>query len=70
VLLAYVVGAAGSGKSAILQHMVGEEWEERYKPTPGPRAVVAAVEQGGAEKYLVVSWVFCPSALRSRSTPR
>jgi len=54
VYLAYVFGAAGSGKTALLRHMVGKEWEERYAPTGKVLSVVSAVEQAGGEKYLVL----------------
>ena len=54
VYLAYVFGAAGCGKTALLRHMVGKGWEERYTPTGKVLSVVSAVEQSGAEKYLVL----------------
>lgn len=54
VYLAYVFGAAGCGKTALLRHMVGKEWEERYTPTGKVLNVVSAVEQSGGEKYLVL----------------
>ncbi|PWN41181.1 hypothetical protein IE81DRAFT_303993 [Ceraceosorus guamensis] len=54
VLLAYVVGAAGSGKSSILRNMVGSAFEETYQPTGRSCSVVCGIEQGGAEKYLVL----------------
>jgi Ras family protein T1 len=54
VFLAYVVGAAGSGKTALLRHLVGKGWEERYTPTGQVLSVVSAIEQAGAEKYLVL----------------
>lgn len=55
VFLAYVVGAAGCGKTALLRYLVGKGWEERYTPTGKVLSVVSAIEQSGAEKYLVVS---------------
>ncbi|PWN37582.1 P-loop containing nucleoside triphosphate hydrolase protein [Meira miltonrushii] len=54
VFLAYVLGAAGCGKTALLRHMVGKGWEERYTPTGKVLSVVSAIEQSGAEKYLVL----------------
>jgi Ras family protein T1 len=54
VYLAYVFGAAGCGKTALLRHMVGKGWEERYTPTGKVLSVVSAVEHSGGEKYLVL----------------
>lgn len=54
VFLAYVVGAAGSGKTSLLRHMVGKGFDERYSPTARAMSVVSAVEQDGAERYLVL----------------
>lgn len=55
VFLAYVLGAAGSGKTAILRAFVGKRLEERFEPTMKVKTVVNSVESGGGEKYLVVS---------------
>ena len=55
VFLAYVLGAAGSGKTAILRSFVGKRLEERFEPTMKVKTVVNSVESGGGEKYLVVS---------------
>lgn len=55
VFLAYVVGAAGCGKTSLLRYMVGKRWDDRYNPTGKVLSVVSAIEQSGAEKYLVVS---------------
>lgn len=55
VFLAYVLGAAGSGKTAILRAFTGKEFERRYTPTSKVKTVVNSVEGGGGEKYLVVS---------------
>lgn len=54
VYLAYVFGAAGCGKTALLRYMVGKRWEERYTPTGKVLSVVSAIEQSGGEKYLVL----------------
>lgn len=54
VFLAYVLGAAGSGKTSLLRHMVGKGFDERYSPTGRTMSVVSAVEQDGAERYLVL----------------
>ncbi|KAL8284241.1 hypothetical protein RQP46_004990 [Phenoliferia psychrophenolica] len=54
VFLAYVLGAAGSGKTAILRSFVGKRLEERFEPTMKVKTVVNSVESGGGEKYLVL----------------
>lgn len=54
VFLAYVVGAAGSGKTSLLRAMVGKRFDPNYRPTTRTQSVVAAIEQGGMEKYLVL----------------
>ncbi|CAO1622591.1 unnamed protein product [Sympodiomycopsis kandeliae] len=54
VFLGYVVGPAGSGKSSILNAMVGKRFESDHRPTQRPRSVVSAIEQDGMEKYLVL----------------
>ncbi|WFD34054.1 ERMES complex Ca(2+)-binding regulatory GTPase gem1 [Malassezia cuniculi] len=54
VFLALVLGAPGSGKSAILRHMVGKSHQHKYNPTQRVRHAVSAIEQGGAERYLVL----------------
>lgn len=58
VFLAYVLGAAGSGKTAILRAFVGKKLVERFEPTMKVKTVVNSVESGGGEKYLVVSFRF------------
>lgn len=55
VFLGYVLGAAGSGKTAILRAFVGRAAQERHEPTMKVKTVVNSVETGGGEKYLVVS---------------
>lgn len=54
VFLGYVLGAAGSGKTAILKAFVGKGLQERFEPTMKVKTVVNSVESGGGEKYLVV----------------
>lgn len=54
VHLAYVLGAAGSGKTAILRAFVGKSLKERFEPTQRVKTVVNSVEHGGSEKYLVL----------------
>ena len=54
VFLALVLGAPGSGKSALLRHMVGKPHQHKYNPTQRIRHAVCAIEQGGAERYLVL----------------
>lgn len=54
VFLVYVLGAAGSGKTALLRAFVGKKMLERFEPTMKVRTVVNAVESGGGEKYLVL----------------
>lgn len=58
VFLVYVLGAAGSGKTALLRAFVGKKMLERFEPTMKVRTVVNAVESGGGEKYLVVGHIF------------
>lgn len=62
VFLGYVLGAAGSGKTALLKSFVsggggaGRRGLGRHEPTMGKgKTVVNSVETGGGEKYLVVS---------------
>lgn len=54
VFLAYVFGAAGSGKSSLLRSLVGRPFEETYTPTTQTRSVVSAIEQGGLERHLIL----------------
>lgn len=54
VFLALVLGAPGSGKTALLRSLVGKPFQSRYTPTHRLRRAVCAVEQGGAERYLVL----------------
>ncbi len=71
VLLCYVCGAAGSGKTSLLRAFIGRKFSEVYDPTKKMNSVVNVVEIEGVEKTLVVSPVpliyeFGP-ANRSRS---
>ncbi|GAA6013466.1 hypothetical protein JCM10207_008859 [Rhodosporidiobolus poonsookiae] len=70
VFLAYVLGGAGSGKSALLRAFVGKGWGEdgaamegwREEKSAGEakqgrgkgKSVVNCVEEGGGERYLVL----------------
>lgn len=54
VLLGYVCGAAGSGKTSLLRAFVGKSWKAEYEPTNKIVNVVNSVEIGGSEKYLVL----------------
>jgi len=68
VFLVYVVGAAGSGKTALLRAFANKGFEDAWEPTNRVTSVVNGVERGGGEKYLVVSHVGC-RGLRPRSRP-
>ncbi|KZV93467.1 mitochondrial Rho GTPase [Exidia glandulosa HHB12029] len=54
VFLAYVCGAAGSGKTSILRAFVGKPYRHEYVPTSKPISVVNSVEILAGEKYLVL----------------
>lgn len=54
VFSALVLGAPGSGKTALLRHLVGKPFQAKYTPTHHLQRAVGAVEQGGAERYLVL----------------
>ncbi|CAG8607356.1 13079_t:CDS:10, partial [Acaulospora colombiana] len=54
VFLAYVFGAAGSGKSSLLRAFVNKPFTDGYTPTSRSFSVVNSVEIKGAEKYLVL----------------
>lgn len=54
VLLGYVCGAAGSGKTSLLRAFVGKPWKAEYEPTNKIVNAVNSVEIGGSEKYLVL----------------
>ena len=55
VLLGYVIGAAGSGKTSLLRAFVGRKFSEQYEPTKRMNSVVNSVDLDGREVYLVVS---------------
>ena len=57
VLLGYVCGAAGSGKTSLLRAFVGRRFSETYEPTKRMNSVVNMVDIDGREVYLVVSSV-------------
>ncbi|KAL1722755.1 P-loop containing nucleoside triphosphate hydrolase protein [Schizophyllum commune] len=54
VFLAYVCGAAGSGKTSLLRAFVGKPFSSVYEPTSRLLSVVNSVAIGGSEKYLVL----------------
>ncbi|KAK0487521.1 P-loop containing nucleoside triphosphate hydrolase protein [Armillaria novae-zelandiae] len=54
VFLAYLCGAAGSGKTSLLRAFIGKPFRETYEPTTKPICVVNAVDIDGSEKYLVL----------------
>lgn len=54
VFLALVLGAPGSGKTALLRNLVGKPFQAGYTPTRHLQRAVGAVEQGGAERYVVL----------------
>jgi mitochondrial Rho GTPase 1 len=55
VFLAYVIGAAGSGKTSLLRSFAGKPYKYSYEPTSKMVSVVNSVDIDGSEKYLVVS---------------
>jgi len=54
VLLCYVVGAVGCGKTSILRRHIRRPIDEEHVHTTNPYSVVNTVEVDGIEKYLVV----------------
>ena len=54
VFLAYVCGAAGSGKTSLLRAFAGKGYRETYESTGKLISVVNSVGMEGIEKYLVV----------------
>lgn len=55
VFQAYVFGAANSGKSALLNALVGRPYNEASEPTKGVRCTANVVEQiGGSKKTLIL----------------
>ena len=55
VVLGYLIGAAGSGKTSLLRAFVGHKFSEDYEPTKLMNSVVSGVVVDGKEVYLVVS---------------
>jgi hypothetical protein len=55
VFLAYVCGAAGSGKTSLLRSFAGKQYADMYEQTAKMLSVVNSVDIDGSEKYLVVS---------------
>jgi mitochondrial Rho GTPase 1 len=55
VVLCYIVGAAGAGKSSLLDAFLNRPFDGLYHPTIKPRRVVNSVElQGGKQCYLIL----------------
>ncbi|KAH7119671.1 mitochondrial Rho GTPase 1 [Dendryphion nanum] len=55
VLLCYVLGSSGSGKSALLSAFLQRPFSHTYHPTIKPRAAVNSVElRGGKQCYLIL----------------
>lgn len=55
VFLCYVLGASGSGKSALLSAFLNRPFNTTYHPTIKPQAAVNSVElQGGKQCYLIL----------------
>ncbi|KAH8154141.1 uncharacterized protein LAJ45_01909 [Morchella importuna] len=55
VVLCYVLGASGSGKSSILNAFLNRTFSSTYHPTIKPRTAVNSVElQGGKQCYLIL----------------
>jgi Ras family protein T1 len=55
VVLCYVLGAASSGKSSLLDAFLNRPFDSLYRPTIKPRTAVNSVElQGGKQCYLIL----------------
>ena len=55
VVLAYILGAPGSGKSSLLDAFLSRPFSETYHPTIKPRTAVNSVElPGGKQCYLIL----------------
>ncbi|KAL1859518.1 hypothetical protein VTK73DRAFT_7581 [Phialemonium thermophilum] len=55
VVLCYIVGAPGAGKSALLDAFLNRPFDPLYHPTIKPRRAVNSVElQGGKQCYLIL----------------
>jgi Ras family protein T1 len=56
VIQCYVLGAAGSGKSSLLDAFLNRPFDSLYHPSIKPRTAVNSVElQGGKQCYLILS---------------
>jgi Ras family protein T1 len=54
VFLCYVIGATGSGKTALLRNFIQKSFTKSYSPTLKPYSVVNSTQIQGMEKYLVL----------------
>ncbi|KXJ96764.1 EF hand associated-domain-containing protein [Microdochium bolleyi] len=55
VVLCYVIGAPGAGKSSLLDSFLNRPFDNLYRPTIKPRRVVNSVElHGGKQCYLIL----------------
>ena len=54
VFLCYVIGATGSGKTALLRNFIQKSFTKSYSPTLKPNSVVNSTQIQGLEKYLVL----------------
>ncbi|KAI1504709.1 EF hand associated-domain-containing protein [Biscogniauxia marginata] len=55
VVLCYIIGAAGAGKSSLLDAFLNRPFDGLYHPTIKPRRAVNSVElQGGKQCYLIL----------------
>ena len=55
VVLAYIIGAPGSGKSSVLDAFLARPFSSTYHPTIQPRVAVNSVElPGGKQVYLIL----------------
>ncbi|TLS23992.1 hypothetical protein PpBr36_08097 [Pyricularia pennisetigena] len=55
VVLCYIIGASGAGKSSLLDAFLNRPFEPLYHPTIKPRRAVNSVElQGGKQCYLIL----------------
>ncbi|CAK7246300.1 MAG: ERMES complex Ca(2+)-binding regulatory GTPase gem1 [Sporothrix thermara] len=55
VVLCYIVGAPGAGKSSLLDAFLGQPFDPLHRPTIRPRRAVNSVElEGGKQCYLIL----------------